>query len=346
MCVPARFGLYAGRNAQIMTDEEYFLLYEKYLLGHSTAEERHRLRQAPQAQNQLPELSAAEEGHLASAPAREAVLSRLLDSIEHAEVHRPSRAKRWQWATMAAVVALLVVAGSYWLVPTLWQSRLHYATGYGQQQRIVLPDGSEVVLNANSTLETPAVWDPQARREVWLHGEAYFIVAHKAAPSVRTIAQAAEPLKFVVHSGPVDVAVLGTKFNVNSRADDTRVVLAEGKVQLTAPGQPALLMKPGELVDFAPTHAAYATRKVNPGLYTAWKEHHYIFDDTPLPEIARLLEDTYGYKVFVQDKALLHKKLTGEINTKNPEVLLYALSKSFGIRIEKQGKTLRFYTAN
>jgi len=329
-----------------MTDEEYFLLYEKYLLGNSTAEERRLLRQAPQSQNLLPELSAAEEENLASAPDREEVLNRLLSSIEQAEAPRVSRARPRRWMAVAAVLALLVVAGGYWLLPNFWQPRLHYATGYGQQRRLVLPDGSRVVLNANSTLETSATWGPKTGREVWLRGEAYFSVAHKAAPSVQNIATAPAPLKFVVHTGSLDVSVLGTKFNVNSRDGSTQVVLDEGKVQLTAAGQPAHLMKPGELVEFAPTRAAYTTRNVNTTHYTAWQAHRYVFDDTPLPEIARLLKNNYGYQVIVQDKALLSKKLTGEINTRNPDVLLYALSRSFNIRIEKQGKTLRFYTAN
>lgn len=330
-----------------MTDEEYFLLYEKYLQGICSAEERQRLRNAPQAGFLLPELPARNAlGEAAQAQTRQAILSRLMRSIGQANERRS--ASRFRWGAVAAVITLLVAVSGYLLFPHIWPPRQHYTTAYGEQRRITLPDGSQVVLNANSTLETAATWGPEQAREVWLDGEAYFSVTHLAAPDVQNIAGAPANTKFVVHSGPLDVSVLGTKFNVNSRNGDTRVVLASGKVQVNTrrgAAPDSLLMKPGDLVQFHARQATYSRKKVNPALYTAWKEYRFIFNDTPLPEIGRLLEETYGYTVIIEDKALVNKKLTGELDTHDPDVLLHALSASFNIRVQKENQVLHLFAA-
>jgi ferric-dicitrate binding protein FerR (iron transport regulator) len=102
-----------------------------------------------------------------------------------------------------------------------------------------------VLLNANSQLRTPARWPAGARREVWLEGEAFFQVTKKgAAPGGGT-----DGARFVVHTGQVDVAVLGTRFNVTNRRGQTTVTLNEGKVKLEEGDlDGAVIMEPGELV--------------------------------------------------------------------------------------------------
>jgi ferric-dicitrate binding protein FerR (iron transport regulator) len=71
------------------------------------------------------------------------------------------------------------------------------------RQLINLPDGSKVVLNANSKLEYPPGFSNNTR-EVYLDGEAYFDIAH-------------DPGKpFIVHTGSISTRVLGTAFNINA----------------------------------------------------------------------------------------------------------------------------------
>ena len=119
-------------------------------------------------------------------------------------------------------------------------------TGYGEMKTIVLPDSSVVILNSNSSLRIPEQWSDAEGRQVWLEGEAYFQVQKQPA-TVR---------KFVVHTRQVDVEVLGTKFNVNTRRQQAVVSLEEGKVRLLVyKGDSAVLekrapvvMRPGQVV--------------------------------------------------------------------------------------------------
>ncbi|HEX8529915.1 MAG TPA: FecR domain-containing protein, partial [Cytophagales bacterium] len=90
---------------------------------------------------------------------------------------RPSRWLGWA----AAAVALVLLAAGAWYRIERPAGEAQYATGYGQTRTVTLPDGSRVLLNANSQLRTPARWPAGARREVWLEGEAFFQVTKKEA---------------------------------------------------------------------------------------------------------------------------------------------------------------------
>jgi ferric-dicitrate binding protein FerR (iron transport regulator) len=249
------------------------------------------------------------------------------------------RPARWLGWAAAAMVALMLLAGGAWYQATRPTGGAQYATGFGQTRTVTLPDGSRVLLNANSRLRTPARWNDGVRREVWLEGEAFFTVAKKrVASGGRT-----EGAKFVVHTGQVDVEVLGTRFNVTNRRGQTTVTLNEGKVMLdegALDGQ--VIMQPGELVRLGRDGRTLVRKKVNPGQYSSWTENRYVFDDTPLAEIAQRIEDTYGVPVVLKSPGLAQRTFSATIPTKNLDVLLLALSESFGMDIEKNETEIVF----
>jgi ferric-dicitrate binding protein FerR (iron transport regulator) len=249
---------------------------------------------------------------------------------------RPARWPRW---AAAAVVALLLLAGGAWYRAARPAGGIQYATAFGQTRTVTLPDGSRVLLNANSRLRAAARWTDGVQREVWLEGEAFFTVAKKKATPDRTT----EGAKFVVHTGQVDVEVLGTRFNVTNRRGQTTVTLNEGKVKLeegALGGQ--VIMQPGELVRLGRDGRTLVRKKVNPGQYSSWTENRYVFDDTPLAEIAQRIEDTYGLPVVIKKPGLAQRTFTATIPTKNLDVLLLALSEAFGMEIEKNETEIVF----
>ena len=94
-------------------------------------------------------------------------------------------------------------------------------TAFGQRKELTLPDGSKIILNANSTLKYPAEWNAGTPRRFELAGEASFEVVDRP-----------EGLQddFIVYTEDGFVSVLGTQFVVAERGAGTRVVLGEGKV--------------------------------------------------------------------------------------------------------------------
>jgi len=236
-----------------------------------------------------------------------------------------------QWIGLAAsIAAVLLLVGGYLFFPV--NDNIRYTTGYGQTKTIGLPDGSMVKLNANSSLVVAGDdWEKTGKREIWLEGEAYFEVEQ------RTTA-AGKPSQFVVYGGKVRVEVLGTRFNVNRRHRQTRVVLSSGKVKLNIEKdteQQEVLMAPGDMVEVDEQDEAIEKRNVDPKLFTSWTENKLIFEDTPLSQIKKLLEDNYGFTISIKNSGLLNKEFTGTTPADEIEILLEKLSLVYNLNIKK-----------
>ncbi len=254
---------------------------------------------------------------------------------------------RWQRRTrrLAGAGALaLLAAAAWWQWPAATGPTTRYVAGPQQPRTLTLPDGSVVVLNGSATLTTASRWTAAAPREVWLTGEAYFRVAHLAPAAVRDVATAPASAKFVVHAGGLDIAVLGTQFNVNSQPASTKVVLSSGKVAVARHAwftTENVLMQPGDLVETTAAAPALARRHVQPALYSAWTQGQLRLQQTSVRELAQLLRDAYGWEVIATDSALLGQTLTGVLPANDPDLLLPALAKSLSIAATRTGNVVR-----
>ncbi|MGI4832658.1 MAG: FecR family protein [Janthinobacterium lividum] len=287
-------------------------------------------------------------GQLYPVPAelKQQELRRLRHSLEMA----PARPwLRWQRRTKLLVGAslagaLALVAGWGQWAATTTGPTTRYLAGPHQQRTLSLPDGSVVVLNERATLTTAAHWPADAPREVWLTGEAYFRVTHRAAPAVRDIAAAPASARFVVHAGGLDIAVLGTQFNVDNQPTSTKVVLSSGKVAVDRRAwltRENLLMQPGDLVETSAAAPQLARRRVQPALYSAWTQGQLHLQQTAVRDIVQLLRDAYGWQVVATDPAILRQTLTGILPANTPDLLLPALAKSLGVRVTRTGNLVR-----
>ncbi len=265
---------------------------------------------------------------------------------------RPRLRSQRAWRLSGVVMLLLLAMGLgwwRWALPTPAGPQLtRYTTSVGQQRTLTLPDGSVVTLNGNSTLATAATWTTKTPREVWLNGEGYFQVTHLATRPVIDIGAAPANVKFVVHAGGLQVAVLGTQFDVNTRAGATKVVLTSGRVEVDRQSRLArekMLMQPGDLVETSATRPSLARRRVQPGLYSGWTQGRLRFQQTPLRDVVQLLRDSYGLQVEIADSAMLHQTVYGEVPTTTPDVLLAALAKTLNVQVVRHGTAVRFLPA-
>ncbi|MCM5663880.1 FecR family protein [Galbibacter mesophilus] len=235
---------------------------------------------------------------------------------------------------IAAVVLLLLIGGaSYYYYDNFYGFTI-YETGYGEMQTVLLPDNSKVILNANSNLKVPKHWGEKNTRQVWLDGEAFFSVQHTKSHQ-----------KFLVFNNDVKVEVLGTEFNVNGRRDETRVVLNSGKVKLnlTRGELPEeIVMKPGESVKFERQSKKIIKKEVDTKMYTSWRYSEFNFEKVELSKVGELLEDNYGLEVEFESENLKNRVFTAVLPADNLEVLLKAISKSFGIEVKRQEDTIIF----
>lgn len=201
------------------------------------------------------------------------------------------------------------------------------STVKGQQYQVVLPDGSEVWLNAASTITYPANFANLKNRVVQLTGEAYFEVAKdKNHP-------------FIVKTSRQQVEVLGTHFNVNSYDDEkaTRTTLLEGSVKVwNDKGQEVLL--PGQ--QSAVAQGAPLVSKANVNETVAWKNGDFIFDNEEFGSILRQLSRWYNVEIVDEDR---HEglRLSGTISrSRNISTVLKALEVTGKVKFRMEGRTL------
>ena len=236
---------------------------------------------------------------------------------------------KWKYAGIAAAVIFALTSGFYFYNSGKpWHE---YHTAFGQTSTIRLPDGSSVVLNANSTLTLYADWQQTDTREIWINGEGYFDVVHTS-----------DNQTFTVHTTEgVTVEVLGTTFNVYNRTNSTKVTLNSGQIRLNLPLAKAsemVVMKPGEMVEYK--EKKYRKREVNPLLYSAWTNNKIILDHTSLAEMVNMLKESYGLDVKISDPELYSQTVSGSMPLGNADILLKQMAKAFQLRIHKEGNVI------
>ena len=205
----------------------------------------------------------------------------------------------------------------------------NYQTAYGETQTINLPDGSRVTLNANSILRLKRFGFVSAPiREVFLDGEAEFSVKHKS-----------DNQRFIVKtSQKLEVEVLGTEFSVFARTRGSKVVLTKGKVKVNygvGKQQHSIMMKPGDLVSLDKKGEVKLKEIQNVKVYTAWKSHRFIFDNTSLEEITYQIEENFGVHIKINSANLANRTVTGTFSAEQADDLIAILQELLNLQYEK-----------
>ena len=182
-------------------------------------------------------------------------------------------------------------------------------TPRGGQYQLTLPDGTQVWLNAASSITYPAVFAGKERK-VTISGEAYFeVVKHSEHPFIVDV------------EGKSSVEVLGTHFNVNSYADESAIktTLLEGSVKVT-PGTAERIGSPSGAVVLRPGQQAQIDQQrlsvlnnVNIDKVMAWKNGLFNFEDASLAEVMRQLARWYNVEV-IYEKGIPDIRFEGEIS--------------------------------
>jgi len=173
---------------------------------------------------------------------------------------------------------------------------LTLVTPRGGQYQAVLPDGTHVWLNANSSLTYPLRFVGDAR-EVTLGGEAYFDVSpdHKRP--------------FHVTLNDTKIEVLGTQFNANGYGAVT-TTLIEGSVKIIHESEQRLL-RPGEEAEVKRNIRVY---QADVEKAVAWKNGFFYFKDDQITEILEQVARWYDIDVsYHQESGIPQEGYNGRI---------------------------------
>ncbi len=190
-------------------------------------------------------------------------------------------------------------------------------TPNGGQYKLTLADGTQVWLNAASSITYPTSFSGDTR-EVSITGEAYFEVVRDPARPFR------------VKTYMEEVTVMGTAFNVNSYRDEkgVKISLLNGAVRVNN-----MKLKPGE---------SYVEGKIGPANLSqdlAWRNGVFNFHRVKLPDVMRQI--ARWYDVDIRYKGNVENiELGGEIGRNLTLKQLLSGLQDTDVQFDLQGRTL------
>ena len=170
-------------------------------------------------------------------------------------------------------------------------------TPRGMELKVILPDGSEVWLNAESSLEFPTAFTD--KRHVALVGEAYFKVARD------------EGRPFTVSTDKMNVRVLGTEFNFRHYATErTEVALVKGSVEVLDPDNTStkIVLHPGEAANVG-NDGDIRVHPVNTYAVNQWTKGFFYFQDKTLATVLQEIGRWYNMGIVFENKEKLREKI-------------------------------------
>ncbi len=218
------------------------------------------------------------------------------------------------------IAAVLIIALSgYFFIQS---QNIEVKSQAGQQLVVNLPDQSEVILNAASSIRyNKILW--HLKRGLSLNGEAFFKVQKGSQFDVKTLQGV--------------VSVVGTQFDVKSRPNLFEVKCFEGIVRVQSQGQTRLLTR-GKAVKLAnQALIAFTVDQPQP----EWLQGQSRFNSTPLSEVLDELSRQYNIKIMTQNVDT-QQLYTGGFTHDNLTQALKAVTEPFGLqfRINQSQKTV------
>jgi transmembrane sensor len=253
----------------------------------------------------------------------------------------PTARRRSLWAApgLRAAAMVLIALGLGTLSPPgrrLVDDHLIHrtvTTGKGERVRLVLEDGTRVLLGVDSKLRVPRRFGAHAR-DVRLAGAAYFEVAHDGSRP------------FTVYTADAVTRVLGTRFTVRDYAgnEPARVAVTEGRVAVRPasaaggmPGAGTLLVR-GQAAEVAGQRVVRET--TNRVRDLAWTQGSLAFENAPVSEVVAEISRWYEVDLRVGSSTLAARHLTIAFDREPLETILQEIAAVLNARVERRGRVI------
>jgi ferric-dicitrate binding protein FerR (iron transport regulator) len=219
--------------------------------------------------------------------------------------------KRRMFSKVAILFLLMMLPGIIWLsksslIKTEEATNVSFVkqfTNRGEHKYLLLEDGTQVWLNAKSTLSYPEKFDGD-KREVYLTGEAFFDVKH------------ADKIPFYIHTGDVVTKVLGTSFNIKAYPDQQSISVAvkRGKVSVLKTDKVVATLTQGKKVKINEGISNITNTVITDDIIKeevteekevgAWQRGYFIYRDEIFADIISDMEQIYNTRITIENKDL------------------------------------------
>lgn len=234
-------------------------------------------------------------------------------------------------ASAAAVVGFVWGSISYFDYTSKQQiSYLEASTTYGERKKLILPDGTRLMLNSCSRVRYPKSFTGEERK-IELEGEGYFQVYRN------------EKQPFIVSTHRFNVRVLGTSFDVKSYSSDEviSVEVESGKVQVDLP-EAMMRLQAKEHILINTTSGEYNKRREERPV-AVWQKGGLRFNSTPVRDVAKELERMYNCRITFAKGQEFKNLISGEHDNKSLEAVLQSMEYTSGIRYKKENNQVTLY---
>ncbi|MBO3699951.1 FecR family protein [Roseivirga sp. E12] len=244
------------------------------------------------------------------------------------------RRPKYTFLKIAATLLIVLTAG-YFLSESgrngvndlIGISSLTEVTTGSEMKEVVLPDGSTVKLNANSTLAYAKGFG-ESHRNITLSGGANFDV------------QRNESLPFVIEANNGQVEVLGTSFDVKAYdGKDIELNVTEGTVKFSSVNdelQPEIV-NAGEMAMLSADGSDIKRGTVADQNYAAWWTRKLVFENASFEKVIKNLEETYWVEIDFSEE-LRNCQLTANYENQSLDEVLKLVQDTF---VNSQLKVIR-----
>lgn len=192
---------------------------------------------------------------------------------------------------------------------------------------LTLPDGTLVHMASGTRMIYPEQFRGSSR-DIYLEGEAYFMVAHSKGN------------RFIVHTAHGDVMEYGTEFDVDTRGQrGTSVVLVEGSISVKPVGGEEQTVVPGERAEFVPGSTLIS--KVDVAPYRAWNTGKVEFADWTLERLMTVMAKWYNVSIEYADDEMRTIRVSGNFDRyEDLRPTMEALGAITGLHLKIDGRKI------
>ncbi|BCD99698.1 FecR family protein [Marinagarivorans cellulosilyticus] len=218
----------------------------------------------------------------------------------------PQKRKHFLSRRMALFLGAAAACGGIFAVATIQapnKNVVHYQTAISETSRITLPDGSHIELSGKTHIQY--AFDGKRRVVTLYSGQAYF--------DVNTIIdQYNRKVPFEVISGPLNISVVGTAFDVKKQGDKATVTVAEGIVKAHTFSAKSTRIIAGQSVSISSKSPAkkFVINEVELKNIASWREGRLVYVDATLDEVMSDARRFHNGAIILGDSSLAKLRVT------------------------------------
>lgn len=209
-----------------------------------------------------------------------------------------------------AAIALLVLGITFFITESTSKKLITQSAALGEIKTLLLPDGSKLILNANSSITYST--DFKNNRKLNLKGEAYFkVVRNPNKP-------------FIIETAQFKIKVLGTSFTIRAYKNyDNTIRVLSGKVEVNSKGNPneKVFLTKNQGLSFSKSQLPVLTNDSQRD-FMAWTKNIVVLENTTLGETAEILRNKFKVTILFDNPELEQLRITGKFKNENSTTIL------------------------